>query len=96
MLLFRKITLVFLTPTLMTVLFLSFIATFRISKEMFMLFGITNGSRIEKNNIKKFLPVFFKKIASVKDNITVEAKAIYPIVLDPTGCNIKDNDKVRF
>ena len=38
--------------------------------------GITNGSRIEKNNIKKFLPVFFKKIASVKDNITVEAKAI--------------------
>ena len=38
-LLFRKITLVFLTPTLMTVLFLSFIATFRISKEMFMLFG---------------------------------------------------------
>ena len=32
--------------------------------------------KIEKNNIKKFLPVFFKKIASVKDNITVEAKAI--------------------
>lgn len=37
--LFRRITLVCLTPTLLIVLLLSFVATFRISRELFMLFG---------------------------------------------------------
>lgn len=37
--LFRKVTLVYLAPTLIIVLLLSFVCTFRISRELFMLFG---------------------------------------------------------